>query len=196
MARAPEWPTWSALQQKIKTWEAPALLGLVKDLFQLSADNRAFLVARLLSGEAEGGGQDGSVAIPYRQRIHDAFYDKGGWPRSNLKLADARKAIRDYRRATSDAIGTMDLMIAYVETGTEYSLDFGAEEESLFDSLSSVLNEIEAVFSKESGLDLYEQFQQRLLDLDEKAREIGWGFGDQVGYIVEGLEDRWSSESE
>lgn len=189
-------PTWSALKWKIKTWETPKLLGLVKDLFELSANNRDFLAARLLVGDTEEGGQSVSVSAPYRQRIHDAFYDKGGWPRSNLRLAEARNAIREFRKATSDDVGTLNLMIAYVETGTEYSLEFGAEEESLFDSLSTVLNEIETVFSKNSELELYQGFQQRLLDLDEKAREIGWGFGDHMGDIIEGLEDRWSGEKE
>ncbi len=161
----------------------------------MSADNRDFLAARLLVGDRGEGGQSVTVSAPYRQRIHDAFYDKGGWPRENLRLADARKSIREYRKATSDAVGTMNLMLAYVETGTKFSLDFGAEDESLFDSLWSVVNEIEAVFRKESGLDLYKRFQQRLLDLDSKARGIGWGYGDHVGDIVWGLEDRWSNES-
>lgn len=92
----------------------------MKDLFELSADNRNFLAARLLVGDREEGGQSLSVSGPYRQRIHDAFYDNGGWPRGKLRLADARKAIRDYRKATSDVVGTMNLMLAYVETGTEF----------------------------------------------------------------------------
>ncbi len=168
---------------------------MLKDLFQLSAENRAFLAARLLSDETEGNRPGDSVATPYRQRIHDAFYDKGGSPRSNLRLAEARKAIRDYRKATSDEVGTMNLMIAYVETGTDFIQDLGGDDESLIGSLWSVMNEIEAVFSRNSEAKLYEQFQQRLLDLDDKARGIGYGYGDHVGDIVEGLEDRWSSES-
>lgn len=167
----------------------------MKELFELTADNRAFLAARLYSGDTDGSGLGTSVAIPYLKRIHDAFYDKGGWPRSNLRLADARKAIRDYRKATSDSAGTMNLMIAYVETGTEYSLDFGAEEDSLFDSLSSVLNEIESACAERQGRVLYDHFRQRLQGLAEKARGIGWGYGDHVVYIVERLGERWSNES-
>lgn len=195
LKKTPAKPAWSALKRKIKTWENPKLLGLVKDLFELSAENRNFLAARLLSGDTEDGGQGVSVAMPYRQRIHDAFYDKGGWPRGNLRLADARKAIRDYRKATSDEAGTMNLMISYVETGTEFMQEFGGDDESLIDSLWSVVNDIEAVFSKNSESDFYARFQQRLLDLDVKARGIGWGYGDHVGDVVRGLEDRWSNES-
>ena len=40
-------PAWSALKRKIKTWETPKLLGLVKDLSVLPADNQDFLAARL-----------------------------------------------------------------------------------------------------------------------------------------------------
>ena len=194
MTRASAKPTWSALRKKIKTWETPELQELVKDLFKLSADNRAFLAARLISDDTEDADLAVSVAAPYRQRIHDAFYDKGGWPRNNLRLADVRKAIRDYRKATSDEVGTLNLMIAYVETGTDFILKYGGEDDSLLNSLSSVMNEIEAVFSKEPRCDLYERFQERILDLGDKARGIGWGYGDYLGDLVGGLEDRWSSK--
>jgi len=188
---SPSRPTWSALKRSLSNRGQSELLALVKELFELSADNRAFLAARFLAGEPHTDAAEGSVATPYRQRIHDAFYDKGGWPRSNPRLADARKGIRDYRKATADSAGTLELMLTYVETGTDYSLDFGAEDASLFNSLSSVLSEIEAACSGQHGLALYDDFRERLLYLADRAGGIGWGYGDHVHSIIQGLEERW-----
>jgi len=164
---------------------------MVKDLFELSADNRAFLAARLLSGGVGMAGD--SVPRPYRERIHDVFYRKGGLPRTHLGLADARRAIRDFRKATADAAGTLELMMTYVETGTDYRLDFGAEDAPLFNSLASVLDEIGSACDSNDGLALYGRFRKRLLSLAERARGIGWGYGDHVRAIVEGLEERWTN---
>lgn len=192
MTRTPGRPSWSALKRHLKHRGQPDLLALIKDLFELSADNRAFLAARVLAGEREEGVSDPALARPYRERIHAAFYDKGGWPRSNPRLADARKGIRDYRKATADVAGTLELMIEYVETGTEFSLDFGAEDASLFNSLSLVLSDIEAACDGRQGLYLYGRFRERMLDLAGRAGRIGWGYGDHVREIVEVLEERWA----
>ena len=186
-------PAWSALKRKIKTWETPKLLGLVKDLFELSADNRDFLAARLLSDKTNTG-IDVSRIAPYKKRIESALFEKAGWPRDKFNLSDARKAIRDYRKATSDTVGTLFLMIYYVETGTAFCKDFG-EGMSLVDSISSLMTEIQTACSgKRRGKELYCQFRQRLLRLRKRSRGISYGYGDHVADIIEGLEIQWSNE--
>ena len=86
-------------------------------------------------------------------------------------------------------------MLEFVETGTEYSLDFGAEDASLFNSLASVLDQIETACTGTHGIALCGRFRERLLDLADKAGGIGWGYGDQVRSIVMGFEERWANAS-
>jgi hypothetical protein len=103
-------PTWSQIKARIKHWDKAQLTGLIQDLFGHSQDNRDFLAARLLRdsiGEA--------VLAPYLKRIEAAFYDKRGWPAKRLNLKDARSAIREYQRATSDPAGMLELMLVHVE---------------------------------------------------------------------------------
>lgn len=80
-------------QAEDQDWERPELLALVKDLFQLSADNRAFLAAQLLADKTDGVVVDVVRIAPYRERIESALFEKAGWPRDNLQFTDARKAI-------------------------------------------------------------------------------------------------------
>jgi len=47
-------PSWANLKQKIKLWGRPELLALLKELHDLSPENRLFLQARLLPDASNG----------------------------------------------------------------------------------------------------------------------------------------------
>jgi len=64
--------TWSAIRQQIATWEKPALLALLKDLYETNTKNRDFLLARC---QAEAGG--GDAIESYRKKIVDQFFPPG-----------------------------------------------------------------------------------------------------------------------
>ncbi len=179
-------PRWTEVKRKLSSWGRPELLGLVKELFDHSADTRAFLAARLLQDSM------GEVVLePYRERIVGAFYTRTGWPKPKLGLADARKAIRDYRKATADVAGTLDLMLTYVETGTRFTNEFGDIDEPFYNSLCSVLAEATRILEGGQGPDLYPPFRQRLLDLADQAGDVGWGYGDEVTDTVGALVQRY-----
>jgi hypothetical protein len=163
---------WSALRQQLKDWSRPALLALIKDLHDSSAANRDFLRARF---QAEDAG--GEALEKYRQRIVEQFFPRRGF--GKLKLAEARKAIRDYRKATGNVAGTIDLMLAYVENGTDFTRQFGDINEAYYNSLESVMNEMVQLLWKE-GAELYPRFRERIQRLESHADHIGWGYGDYL----------------
>ena len=178
MAKSPR-PTWSQIKAHIKHWDKAQLTGLIQNLFKHSKDNRDFLAARLL-GDAIGE----QVLAPYLKRIEAAFYDKRGWPAKRLNLKDARSAIREYQGATSDPAGTLELMLVHVETGTQFTREFGDIDEGFYDSLCTTLHEIRKLLSSEEGRPLYGQIRARLAELAQQANGIGWGYGDYVVDVV------------
>ena len=89
---------------------------------------------------------DGTAAERYRRTIIEQFYPSRGF--GKLKLAEARKAIRDYRRATGNLTGTIDLLLTYVENGTQFTRQFGDVSEAYYDSLESVLHEMTQLLRK------------------------------------------------
>lgn len=203
MSGKAKYPAWSELKRRLKNWGEPELLGLVQDLYELEAGNRDFLAARLLrksvpladegwtaSPLSAGSAADDKVLDPFRRRIDRGFYAKDGLPATKLNLADGRKAIRDYRKATADLAGTVELMVHYVETGTAFTLDFGDIDESFYNSLCAVLDEIEKAFKTADGRMLYACFRDRFLKLRERTyNKIGWGYGDYVEDLVAKLEN-------
>lgn len=176
-------PSWSQVKAELKHWDKAQLTGLIQDLFGHSQENRDFLVARLL--KASIGEQ---ALAPYLKRIESAFYNKKGWPANRLNLKDVRAAIRDYQRATSDPAGTLELMLAHVETGTEFTCEFGGIDEGFYDSLCTTLDEMQKLLTSEDGRPLYGGVKDRLAKLAIQADGIGWGYGDYVSEVVEELE--------
>lgn len=108
-------------------------------------------------------------------------------------MAEARKAIRDYRKASGNAAGTADLMLTYVELGTAFACEFGNDDERFYSSLSSVLGELVALLASEAP-ELYPCFRERLLGVWDQAARLGWGYGDEVAEHVGMLEDELGSE--
>ena len=172
---------WSAARQHLATWDKPSLLALVKDLYDSFAENRDFIQARCL---AEDGG--GPVLESYRSKIVEQFFPKRGL--GKLKLAEARKAIRDYRKATGSIPGTAELLMSYVENGVKFTNEYGDVEERFYNSVESALDELSALL-RGPARELYPQFRERLAVVEKETRDVGWGFHDFIAGVVEQLAD-------
>ena len=179
---------WSSLRMKLNDWSKPAVIALVKDLYDHAADNRNFLEARLQADD------DGGVALEkYRRKIVEQFFPRYGNGIGKLKLGEARKAIRDYRKATGNLAGTLELMLTYVENGTKFTCEYGDIDEPFYNSLDSVLAELARLLVRD-GAELYPRFQDRLLAVEDAASNIGWGYCDTVRDQVQMLEAKLGAE--
>ena len=172
---------WSAVRQQLAAWEKPALLALLKDLYEMVAENRDFIHARSQAGECGG-----EVLEKYRGKIVEQFFPARG--DGKLKLEEARKAIRDYRKATGNLPGTAELLMTYVENGTRFTHDYGDMDERFYDSVESALDEL-AVLLRGEARGMYPQFRSRLARVEQMADGVGWGLHDFVGDVVGQLEE-------
>ena len=168
---------WSTVRQHLTTWDKPALLALVKDLYEMAVENRNFIHAR-----SEAGGE---ALETYRSKIVEQFFPAHGFGKP--KLGEARKAIRDYRKATGNFPGTAELLMTYVENGTKFTHEYGDMDERFYDSVESVLAELAALLCGEAR-GLYPQFRDRLARVEQMSENIGWGFHDYVGDVIAQME--------
>jgi hypothetical protein len=171
---------WSAIRHQLTAWEKPVLLALVKDLYETSPNNRDFIQARCMPGDS-----DEDVLEKYRKKIIDQFFPARGF--GKLKLGEARKAIRDYRKATGNAAGAAELLMTYVENGARFTHEYGDMEERFYDSMDSAIEELSALLLGEAR-ESYPKFRERLAKVERMADGIGWGFQDSVGDFVEQME--------
>lgn len=177
---------WTAVRQPLATWDKPALLALMKDLYDAAAANRDFIHARC---QAEAGG--GEVLEKYRQKIIRQFFSKSSIGIGPLKLGEARKAIRDYRKATGNIPGTAELLMTYVESGVEFTKQYGDIDERFYSSVESALKEL-AVLLRGAARELYPQFSVRLANVEQMSDGVGWGFHDFIVDVVGQLADEFA----
>ena len=164
-------PTWIDVKKSIKDIESSRLVELVKELYQLSDENKNFLHARF------NGGADS--LNNYKKIILDSLHTDVLDDIENFDFDRAENAIQTYAKATNDKEGIADLMIYYVECGNRFTLDFGDINEVFYDSLvemyeKAIITVLNLPKSKQAPL------RKRIKYIMESANGIGWGYYDDL----------------
>jgi len=166
-------PTWIEVKKSIKNLEGAQFIELVKELYQLSEENKDFLHARFLGGT-------GSLK-KYRKIILDFLYLDVLDDSDNFDFEKADNAIKNYAKATNDNEGIADLMIYYVECGNKFTLDYGDINEAFYDALVKMYAKaIKAVCKMPKKKQ--EPFRKRLEKIMKSSDGIGWGYYDDLCY--------------
>jgi hypothetical protein len=118
----------------------------------------------------------------YRRLIVEAVFPDP-FSRRRVSLRDGTAAITEYRRSTGDVAGTVDLMLTFVEAGTEQAADLGYGDENYFAALE---NKLDAVAKSWRALppEARAEASTRLAGVQQRAKAIGWGFCDYVDDVV------------
>ena len=169
----PRETTWSDLKAKLAQLDRTGLLGLLKDLYALHPENRAFLAARL------GIGSD--PLAPYKKVISRWIYPdlmKG----QDVSVAKAKKAIADYRKAIGRPEGMAELSIFYCEQAVRLVGDCGIDDEAFY---SALVRMFEHGLTQATELPTADRdnMLERLDAVRGSLRGLGWGVSDAVNEI-------------
>lgn len=176
---------WTQLRKKLSMVDQARLLDVIKGLYALSDQNKAYLHTQLSESR-----QDAAFLEKCRKQVISAIYPPNRKYPQDPKFAEARKAINAYKKATGDIRGTIDLLLAYVELGTMFTSDFGDMDEFYYERLETALfNAVDLIRSSPTRNQLYAQFQERFEALKSQAGDFGWGYGEVILEAVYSLED-------
>jgi hypothetical protein len=174
--------SWSEIKKELLQLNQEEVLKLLKDLHDASASNKTFLQARLLKGEV--------VLDDYEARIYTAFFSRSkygptdGYP----KLREGKAVLSEFKKARpQDLKNYLSLQLYYVETGTNFTEQFGDMCESFYNSLLSVMGEVTKVLERPEQHPLYEHFLPRLKRLYEDGDGFGWGYTDDLHAYLESI---------
>jgi hypothetical protein len=180
MAEPTRRKTWSEVKARLEALDRKGLVSLLGDLYDANVANRRFLHSRLTPG---------SRAIEeYRRLVADAIYPDP-FSKRRVSLRDAAAAIVEYRRSTGDASGTVDLMLTFVEAGTEQAADLGYGDEAYFGALQIRLDAVAKEFDTLPA-DECAKARARLGRIQVRAQAVGWGFSDAVDEVLHALDAR------
>lgn len=127
------------------------------------------------------GNRDKTLLEQAKHRIQEDFFSSDEWgvPQTPNMLVAARPCA-DYRQATGDILGTLDLMLTFVETGTQFTNQFGDMDEPFYEGLELMLDDFRELLLEHPELYGESKIAQRLSQLLKDAGWLGWGYGDAV----------------
>ncbi len=167
-------PTWTNIKSILAKKETLELMMLIKDLYALNKNNKTFVEARYLSGE--------DVLKPYKKCIDEVLYPDVMRDKP-VSFSVGRRAISDYKKATKDTNGTIELMVHYVTTGTQFTLDYGDMYDEFYASLISMFHSILKLLVKTESK-TQNKFAPELADIVDSVRGIGWGYHDDLSGLL------------
>lgn len=149
------------------------LSGLVLDLYGISRQNREFIETRL--------SLNADPLKPFKAIILDALDDDTGNQRP-ISISKAKKAISDYRKASGDKDGELELMVLFVERGNFLTVEYGDFGEPFYDSMTRMFEKV-VQRVKAGGAVLEARYRVRLCKIVESSKDIGYGYHDDLGYF-------------
>lgn len=158
------------VKSAVRKSQREAIAKLVLDLYELSPENRAFVETRL--------GLRCDLLEPYKRRISEALYPDA-FSRKPIRIAEARRAVTEYKKASGRQDGLLELMIYYVECGTACTADYGDIDEQFYLSLESMYDRFLNALDN-AGPKTKDSYRSRAEAVVRQARGIGWGFYDYL----------------
>jgi len=158
------------LKKELKKLDKKKLIDLITDLYKKNKSVKEFLDFYTSPNEKE-------LFNKYRDKVFEAFYPKRGF---GLKLTDGKKAISEFKKFEPSTKLIADLMLFYVETGVDFTNDFGDIDENFYSSLEKIY--VEALTLMRNN-DLLEKFANRAGKIIEETSGIGWGFHDYLADV-------------
>jgi hypothetical protein len=119
---------------------------------------------------------------PYKATIRAAFYPIATMSRT--RLARGRQAISEYTKAANDPLGTLELMVYYVECGTQLAGDVGDIAPWFYSTLTTMFDQVLQTLQP-SDHETIDRFLPRLASIVNRAEDIGWGYYDNLSDALE-----------
>jgi len=173
-SRSKSQPRWTDVTAKLTSFDRPALLGLIQDLYSSHKDNQTFLHTRLGLGE--------DVLRPYKETI-DCWLWPDAFSRQVPSVLKAKHAISNYKKAVGDPAGRAELMVFYCEQASGFASDLGYQDESYLNSLVRMFERALTIAPTlpASGRDA---LVARLDRVRTTGRKCGYGVGDDMDSIL------------
>ena len=161
--------TLSVLKKELKQFEQKELIQLIAELYKLNDDVKQYVSNRFIGEEA--------ILALYettKKKINNEFFPERGF--GKMRLKEAKSAISNFKKLAGDHEKTVDLMLYYVEVGTQFTNTYGDIDGPFYDSMISMYGKVTDACNQDGAL--FHTFKERLYEVMEEARGIGWGYYD------------------
>ena len=158
------------VKKELKKLDKKQLVDLIGDFYKKNKAAREFFNFYVNPDENE-------LLEKYRDKVFEAFYPRSGF---NYSLKKGKQAINDFKKLGISSHLLADLILFYVETGVDFTNDFGDIDEPFYTSMAKTYDAALELMDKEGIL---EEFMERAEKVVTESGEIGWGFSDVTSQI-------------
>lgn len=141
------------------------------ELHKVNKDVQQVLSKKFIGDEAVE-----AFFLKSQKQIADEFFPDRGF--GKLRLKEAQNSITNFKKMTNDLNRTVDLMLYYVEIGTEFTNTYGDIDERFYNSMLSMYENVVNECKKDESL--YTIFKERMYNVVEDSGRIGWGYYDTL----------------
>lgn len=173
------------LKKELKELNQKELIQLITELYKLNKD-----VQQYLSNKFKGEEAIVELFEQTKKKVKDEFFPDRGF--GKMRLGEAKNAISTFKKLSGDAIKTLDLMLYYVELGTDFTNTYGDIDDRYYDSMLSMYDKVAVECDKDE--EIFNIFKDRLYSIVRESRDIGWGYHDTLCDIYYSIE--WEHEDE
>jgi hypothetical protein len=173
------------IKSLIKDLEKDELIEVIIELSKVSKQNDQFIRMFIQGSNTEN--IDSSIADA-KKKIEAVFYTDGIL-QEQVNLSLARSFISEYSKLLKDfPYAIIDLKLYYVEMGISIINKFDEVSSSFYNSIASMFRDVCNSIFKNSTY--YSKFSERLDEINETTRNIGYGFHDFIVEQIYGLKSR------
>ena len=165
----PQKLTVRELRAYLKSRSQEELANDIAELFGQVDAVRDYYSMRLLRGFDE------ELLTRYKAVIENEFFPKRGY--GSARLSVARRAVNDYKKASSSLAGLIDIMLFYVEMGVRFTNTYGDIDEPFYNSMESMYKSVVKLIVQKR---LQVEFESRCRQIVSDTAGIGWGFHDAL----------------
>ena len=162
-------------------WPRPGVIALVKELYELSDDNRRFLHARLLENLTDSNREDARRKIAKLITPATVFNNR-------FRHGDVKRVIDQYAKATDDDAGVAELLVADLSATLETFAEVG-DVEILVDHAYASMERLHKTLDRlgpSHGLPV-------VISLQKLAQRWSGQFGYGLSDELDGLADEWET---
>ncbi|WP_104041562.1 DUF6155 family protein [Vibrio hyugaensis] len=176
----------SKLRAQLKSKSDKELIDEIVDLYKKHDSVKLHYKASLLENDKE-------VFEYYKAIVKEEFYPKNSRKSPTCRLSVAKKAITDYKKVSPNDHHIAELMMFYVETGVQFTLDYGDINAKFYDGMETGFSNALAFITK---TEQSECFVDRADAILESTVSMGWGFHEGLYSIFMDFFPDYYSEDE
>lgn len=170
-AKAKKVSEWQTVKIELEKASHTRLVKLIKALYEQQTDAKNFIRASLLNGH--------ETLEVYKRLITNAIYLDTNDRQATIDFSQAKDAIADFKKANGDPASVLELMVHYVEIGTDQTKGICIDYAQYYDSLASMFRRI---IKRLTGPDKQhaEVFRPRLERIIHNATRTGYGYQERI----------------